>query len=439
MMTVREEQLPSEEEFFSELLPRNEPVVFRGAVAGWSLARATSDEPSMFLDHVTRVIGHRTVPVSIGLPGDRGSVSYDSFDESIGIPNTLVGNRLFRDVAREMKTELQSKTGHFLYVQSVDVAKDLPELLPLLDFPLSKSPRFKSGHWRFWIGSGNHHVHTHYDRFHNFYSVLVGSKRFTVFPPEVLPDMYVGPLEGGPYGTPASMVNLYAPDLVKYPRFARALEKAGCVELHPGDVFYLPANWWHHVQSNGLNGAANYWWTDLDEHSLKEANATFLRALLSIRPLPQHWRSFWKTFMDYFVHMVDGDPYAHLSIENQGFAGHPTPERLDYIRLLLADHATGESGRAENDEVLFEQKYRLSPSVVLRIASRETLVLNDWATNVDHDIPAITMTVLLQFSSSNTIRNAMAALRDDGWDVDKAELIEIARDLVAHRILLPVE
>src|SRR3546814_14430366 len=62
-------------------------------------------------------------------------------------------------------------------------------------------------------------------------------------------------------GQPASMVDLAAPDLTRYPRFAEALAHAMTAELEPGDAIYIPGLWWHDVQAAGpFNVLVNYWW-----------------------------------------------------------------------------------------------------------------------------------------------------------------------------------
>lgn len=57
------------------------------------------------------------------------------------------------------------------------------------------------------------------------------------------------------------MVHVTAPDLDRYPLFARALEEAQEAELLPGDAIFIPRNWWHHVEAlEKFNVLVNYWW-----------------------------------------------------------------------------------------------------------------------------------------------------------------------------------
>lgn len=59
-----------------------------------------------------------------------------------------------------------------------------------------------------------------------------------------------------------SPVDILRPDLDRFPHFARA-RRLHCV-LEPGDVLFMPAFWWHEVQSKPdpmekRNLAINFW------------------------------------------------------------------------------------------------------------------------------------------------------------------------------------
>ena len=59
-----------------------------------------------------------------------------------------------------------------------------------------------------------------------------------------------------------SPVDIKAPDLEKFPNFAKA-RRIHC-SLKPGDVLFMPAFWWHEVQSfpdktEKRNLAVNFW------------------------------------------------------------------------------------------------------------------------------------------------------------------------------------
>src|SRR3546814_2525666 len=77
------------------------------------------------------------------------------------------------------------------------------------------------------------------------------------------------------------MVDLAAPDLTRYPRFAEALAHAMTAELEPGDAIYIPGLWWHDVQAAGpFNVLVNYWWGHPDLRS--EEHTSELQSLMRI-------------------------------------------------------------------------------------------------------------------------------------------------------------
>ena len=78
---------------------------------------------------------------------------------------------------------------------------------------------------RIWLGSA---VTTpaHFDESNNVACVVAGTRRFTLFPPEQVGNLYIGPIGHAPTGTPISLVSLENPDFDRFPRFRDALSAA---------------------------------------------------------------------------------------------------------------------------------------------------------------------------------------------------------------------
>mgnify|MGYP000193751085 CR=1 FL=1 len=65
------------------------------------------------------------------------------------------------------------------------------------------------------------------------------------------------------------MVDIRQPDLEQFPNYAKAEAVAQQAILEPGDAIYIPALWWHGVESlEGLNVLVNYWWDQLNVYSI---------------------------------------------------------------------------------------------------------------------------------------------------------------------------
>src|SRR5262249_33725118 len=70
-----------------------------------------------------------------------------------------------------------------------------------------------------------------------------------------------------------------------FPQFANS--RPVCIELHPGEMLFLPAFWWHDVVSIGENVAVNFWWqlaTDREMANLGRAFAAFQDAVKAVPP-----------------------------------------------------------------------------------------------------------------------------------------------------------
>jgi len=165
-----------------------------------------------------------------------------------------------------------------------------------------------------------------------------GYAGFTLFPPDEVANLYIGPFEFTPAGTPASLVDPDAPDLERFPRAAQAMGHAMTAELGPGDAIYLPHMWWHHVRSlDPLSILVNYWW---DEAAAPQPGLApmdvFIHALLSFESLPQEQRAAWQAMFDHFVFHADGNPNAHVPEGKRGIRGTLSDESKARLRRTLA-------------------------------------------------------------------------------------------------------
>jgi hypothetical protein len=187
---------------------------------------------------------------------------------------------------------------------------------------------------RIWLGNAIT-VATHFDLSANIACVIAGRRRFTLFPPEQLVNLYVGPLEFTLAGPPVSMVDPEAPDLKRYPRFAEAWETARVAELQAGDAIYIPHMWWHHVKSlSPFNALVNYWWDDIPAFAGSPFDC-LVHALLSIRHLPPARRKLWQTVFNYYIFETGPDPVAHLHVDQRGVLGTLTPDLAQRIKQFL--------------------------------------------------------------------------------------------------------
>lgn len=187
-----------------------------------------------------------------------------------------------------------------------------------------------------WVSNASN-VATHQDPFENIACVIAGKRRFTVFPPAQIKNLYMGPLHFTPAGNPISMVHLTKPDFEKYPKFKNALEEAQFADIEIGDAIYLPYHWFHHVSSiEPFNILVNYWWTDArtDIGSTWDA---LMSSMLSIGNLPLEQRLAWREVFNNYVFFQDEMPFEHLPKHAQGPVLNLKPEDCVKVKRAIIE------------------------------------------------------------------------------------------------------
>src|SRR5258705_2464553 len=196
---------------------------------------------------------------------------------------------------------------------------------------------------RIWLGN---RVVTpaHFDESNNIACVASGHRRFTLFPPEQVANLYIGPLDYAPTGTTISMVSFREPDFERFPRFREAMEHALAADLEPGDALYIPALWWHHVESlDKLNLLVNYWWTGAPGAPVKNDSALdcLVHAILNLRNLPPEQRDAWGAIFAHYVFDADAETASHIPVHRRGILGDMSPDFRRQVREFLVKQLGG--------------------------------------------------------------------------------------------------
>jgi hypothetical protein len=313
--------------FRREIFPRNKPAILRGVVKDWPAVQAGLNSPRTLADLLKGLDLGRTVETYVANAAIGGRFFYRDDLRSFNFERKP---ERISDAVDRMLAHLEDPEPPAIYVQSTPLSEYMPGFAPAHTLELvndSVSPRI-------WIGNAVT-VTTHYDLSDNIACVVAGRRRFTFFPPEQLPNMYMGPLEFTPGGAPVSLVDPEKPDLDRYPRFAQALAVAETAELEPGDAVFIPYSWWHHVRSlQPFNVLVNYWWNDA-RVPLASPYDCLLHAILALREMPENQRATWRTIFDYHVFKSHGEPLAHLPPENRGGLGPLSAERARHLKATL--------------------------------------------------------------------------------------------------------
>jgi hypothetical protein len=309
----------------AELLSRKRPVVVRGLAADWPMVRAP--DKAAYLKSLDS--GARTEMI-VSSPEHQGRLFYTEDMAGLNFTKEPATVSAVLDRLQRAAASSQPET---IAAQAVTVADALPGFarenrLALLDPAIGP---------RIWIGN---RVATaiHHDMVSNLAVAVAGRRRFTLFPPDQVANLYIGPFEFTPAGTPASLLDPEAPDLERFPRAAEAMAQALTAELEPGDAIYIPHMWWHHVRSlDDLSILVNYWWDEAPppQPGLAPINA-LIHALLSFEGLPDEQRAAWQAMFDHFVFHANGDPNGHIPEERRGIRGKLNAESKARLRRTLA-------------------------------------------------------------------------------------------------------
>lgn len=312
-----------------------QPVVLRGLVSHWPVvARARQSDDSV-VDYLQSCWRGAPVAIMTGPPEIEGRIFYN--DDLTGM-NFGRADAPLPALLQELLRCRAMERPPCYYVGSTTLEECLPEFpahnaldLRALAGPGEAAPDALAS---LWLGNRSR-IAPHYDLPDNLACVAAGRRRFTLFPPEQLPNLYVGPIDFTPAGQPVSLVDLRQPDFERFPRFAQALAHAQVAELEAGDAIYIPSMWWHQVEAlEAFNLLINYWWRQSPAH-MDPPVLTLMMALLSLRDLPEPQRRAWQGIFDHYVFNAGPETAAHIPEAARHALAPLTPQGAANLRSHL--------------------------------------------------------------------------------------------------------
>jgi len=149
-----------------------------------------------------------------------------------------------------------SKKKYYLVHQSM--TENFKELLSDFDnLPWVNNLHLSSGYTKnLWIGAKGNITPVHWDTAHNFLAQIYGIKSLFLFSPDQSSLLY-------PTYDMCSHNHSYIPDIKKpnYNKFPKFKESKYCnIILNPGNVLFIPTEWWHQVESLTTSISLNFWW-----------------------------------------------------------------------------------------------------------------------------------------------------------------------------------
>ena len=283
---------------FDALVREGMPRILKGALSKAPLVVAGKASDQEAMSHLRSFYSQRPLlSYSSGAEGE-GRFFYNARMDGFNFTNEYVSLGEFFE---KLQGEKAAGSGAAFYVGSTEVPEYFPDLLEH-DGLQPTGDVFQDHAVRIGIWLGNRTTATtHFDVSNNIAACMVGRRRFTLFPPSQVENLYPGPLEPTPGGQVVSMFDLNTPDFDRFPRAELALEAGEVADMEPGDVLVYPAMWWHQVEAlDDFNAMINYWWNTVPPFMDDPMN-TLLHALLSLRDRPDAEKQAWRSFFDYYV------------------------------------------------------------------------------------------------------------------------------------------
>ncbi|MDM4766823.1 cupin-like domain-containing protein [Pelomonas sp. SE-A7] len=283
---------------------RAQPVLLKGLVKEWPAVQAGRASVLGICDYLHRFDRGNEVIATKTRAAARGVMGYNEGLSDFAFVKARMGLGEFMS---HLQTYLTVEGAPSIAAQCAKVSEIIPGFLDenLLQALPGVIPNF-------WLGNALT-VPVHHDHPYNLACVVAGRRRFTLFAPEQVGNLYIGPLEHTPSGAPISVVHPKDPDFERYPRYREALANAQVAEMEPGDALYLPPLWFHQVEAlEKVNLLVNYWWPVVGDAKLPTPVASLLQAIQVLNALPADQREAWAAMFEHYVVQRDEDPSAHI-------------------------------------------------------------------------------------------------------------------------------
>lgn len=315
-----------------ELLSAGEPAVIKGVARHWPLVQAGLRSSAEAMNYLRSFYNGKTVGASHGDPQIAGRLFYnEDFTQLNFISHRAPLDQVLADIEKHIDDE-QPPTN---YIASTTIDACLPGFRNDNDLPFAAHGFDPLA--SIWIGNRTI-ASCHYDAPNNLACCAVGKRRFTMFPPEQIFNLYPGPLEPTPGGQAVSVVDFAKPDFDRHPRFREALAAAQVAEVEPGDAVFIPSMWWHHIEAlSPFNTLINYWWSTSPKFIPSPMNALY-HALWTLRDRPEREKRAWQSVFEYYVFGPAERAGEHLPEQARGALGPMDETKARRLRAMLLNN-----------------------------------------------------------------------------------------------------
>ncbi len=300
------------------VLSSSQPLILKGFADKWPVVIAGKESPQNAAEYLRDFYSDIPINVYYSEPENKGRVFYN--EEMTGF-NFVSSKANLNQVLDKLLVHADDPKPPTMYIGSTEINKWFPRFNEENNASIDHLKPLTT----IWIGNRSK-IAAHYDFPNNLACCAVGRRKFTLFPPEQISNLYVGPMEFSPGGQDISLVDFDEPDLIKHPKFEQALAAAQVAHLEAGDALFMPSMWWHHVESlDALGVLVTHWWRDSPAF-MGRPNSALMLAMLSLRDLPLAQRQAWKAHFDYYIFDHDEENFEHIADVAKGVLSKPHDE-----------------------------------------------------------------------------------------------------------------
>lgn len=320
---------------FDQLFSQNKPVILKGLVKDWPLVKLGKQSSAKVMAELELHNNKKPMLVYQGSPDIEARFGYNKSCTGF---NFTAKKSTIPEVFGDIRSQLTQDEHDYLYVNSLRFDEGFPEL--------SQSHQLAFTHSEFnqnqpvskiWLGTESVAA-AHFDQPKNIACCLLGKRRFTLFPPNQIDNLYPGPLEPTPGGQVVTLTNLSQPDFTRFPRLKEALANAYIVDLEPGDALYYPSMWWHEVEAfDRFNAMVNFWWLEAEPY-LGNPMDVLTHAMMSLRDRPIKEKEAWKALFNYYIFNDTEKVREHMPPESHGALATMTEDQTRRIRAMLRNN-----------------------------------------------------------------------------------------------------